>query len=158
MRSSNTWLLTISAALAFSAPCAAAPATETAQRELRSAAASMDGAWNRADLSAFTTLFDENATIQAGPKSVLEGQEAIRNFFARDFSNRTNALRHVSEPQRIDQIAPDLALVDKLVRIEQQGANGGWTVLRTFLNSTLMRRVQGKWKVRTVRAHVVPNT
>ncbi len=66
-------------------------------------------------------------------------------------------MRHISEPRRIDMVTPDLALVDKLVRIEQQDPEGHWTVLRTFLNSTLLRRVQGNWKVRFIRAHVIPN-
>ena len=139
-------------------PCNAAPAPEAARQELHGAAAAMDAAWDRKDLTALATLFAQDATIQAGPNAVLEGQAAIRAFFGRDFDNRRGTMRHVSEPRRIDMVTPDLALVDKLVRIEQQDADGRWTVLRTFLNSTLLRRVEGSWKVRTIRAHVVPNT
>ncbi len=139
------------------APSYAAPATEAARQELHGAAAAMDAAWDRKDLTAWATLFDQNATIQAGPNAVLEGQAAIRAFFGRDFENRRGTMRHVSEPYRIDMVTPDLALVDKLVRLEQQDAEGRWTVLRTFSNSTLLTRVQGTWKVRAVRAHIVPN-
>nr|WP_295370272.1 nuclear transport factor 2 family protein [uncultured Sphingosinicella sp.] len=151
-------LAACSAAALSLTPCNAAPAAEAARQELHGAAAAMDAAWDRKDLTALATLFAQDATIQAGPNAVLEGQAAIRAFFGRDFDNRRGTMRHVSEPRRIDMVAPDLALVDKLVRIEQQDADGRWTVLRTFLNSTLLRRVEGSWKVRTIRAHVVPNT
>lgn len=147
----------ISAAALSFAPCSAAPATEAARQELHGAAAAMDAAWDRKDLTALTTLFAQDATIQAGPHAVLEGQTAIRAFFGRDFENRRGTMRHVSEPRRIDMVTPDLALVDKLVHLEQQDADGRWTVLRTFLNSTLLTRVQGTWKIRAIRAHSVPN-
>ena len=157
MRMFVTGLVAISAATLSLAPCRAAPATEAARLELHGAAAAMDAAWDRKDLPALATLFAQDATIQAGPNAVIEGQAAIRSFFGRDFENRGGTMRHVSEPRRIDMVTPDLALVDKLVRLEQQGTDGRWTVLRTFLNSTLLMRVQGIWKVRAIRAHIVPN-
>ncbi|MFC7538128.1 YybH family protein [Sphingomonas sp. GCM10030256] len=150
-------LVVISAAALSVAPCRAAPATEAAQQELNGAAAAMDAAWDRKDLTGFATLFAQDATIQAGPNSVLEGQAAIRAFFGRDFENRRGTMRHVSEPRSIDMVTPYLALVDKMVRLEQQDADGRWTVLRTFLNSTLLTRVQGTWKIRAIRAHIIPN-
>jgi ketosteroid isomerase-like protein len=151
-------LVVISAAALSVAPCRAAPATEAARQELHGAAAALDAAWDRKDLTALATLFAQDATIQAGPNAVLEGHAAIRAFFDRDFENRRGTMRHVSEPRRIDMVNLDLALVDKLVRLEQRDADGRWTVLRTFLNSTLLTRVQGTWKIRAIRAHIVPNT
>ena len=139
------------------APSYAAPATVASRRELQGAAAAMDAAWDRKDLTAWTTLFDQDAIIQAGPNAVIEGQAAIRAFFGRDFKNRRGTMRHVSEPRRIDMVRPDLALMDKVVRLEQQDADGRWTVLRTFSNSTLLTQVRGVWKVRSVRAHLIPN-
>ena len=158
MRMFITGLAAIAAAALSATSCAAVPATEAARQELLGAAAAMDAAWDRKDLSSLADLFAEDATIQAGPDAVLEGQAAIRAFFGRDFENRPGTMRHVSEPRRIDMVTPELALVDKLVRLEQQDAEGRWTVVRTFLNSTLLTRAQGSWKVRTIRAHVVPNT
>jgi ketosteroid isomerase-like protein len=151
-------LAAILATALAAAPAHAVPATEAARQELHGAVAAMDAAWDRKDLTTWVTLFDREATIQAGPSAVLEGQAAIRTFFGRDFERRRGTMRHVSHPHRIDMVAPGLALVDKLVCIEQQDGNGGWKALLTFSNSTLMTRVQGAWKVRAVRAHIVPNT
>lgn len=150
-------LAAILAASLSVAPAHAVPATEAARQELQVAVAAMDAAWDRKDLATWVSLFDQDATIQAGPNSVLEGQAAIRTFFGRDFERRPGTMRHISEARRIDMVAPDLALVDKLVRLEQQDADGRWKVLLTFANSTLMTRAQGSWKVRAVRAHIVPN-
>jgi uncharacterized protein (TIGR02246 family) len=150
-------LVAMSAAALSLSPCDAAPASKVARQELDGATAAMDAAWDRKDLSALALLFAQDATIQAGPNAVLEGQAAIRGFFGRDFENRRGTMRHVSEPRRIDMVTPDLALVDKLVRLEQQDAEGHWKVLRTFLNSTLLTRVQGTWKVRAIRAHAIPH-
>lgn len=157
MRMFTFGLAAITAAALSVAPCGAAPATEAARMELQGAAAAMDAAWDRKDPTALAALFAKDATIQAGPNAVLEGRAAIGAFFGRDFENRPGTMRHVSQLRGIDMVTPDLALVDKLVRLEQQDAQGRWTVLRTFLNSTLLKRVAGSWKVRTVRAHVVPN-
>ena len=158
MRMFMLGLAAISAAALSAIPCDAAPATEEARQELHGAVAAMDTAWDRKDLAAWATLFDRDATIQAGPNAVLEGRAAINAYYGRDFENRKGTMRHVSEPRRIDMVTPDLALVDKLVRLEQQDGEGRWTVLRTFFNSTLMTRAQGSWKVRAVRAHVIPNS
>lgn len=155
MRMTTLVLATISAAALPLMPCDAAPATEAARLELHGAAAAMDAAWDRKDPAGFAALFAPDATIQAGPNAVLEGQAAIRAFFDRDFTNRRGTMRHVSETRRIDMVTADLALVDKLVRIERREPDGRWTVLRTFLNSSLLRRIDGSWRVRTVRAHVV---
>lgn len=153
-----TLVLAASSAAALSVmPCVAAPGTEAARQELHGAAAAMDDAWDRKDSTALTALFAPDATIQAGPNAVLEGRTAIGAFFGRDFGNRRGTMRHVSEVRRIDMVTPGLALVDKLVRLEQQDAEGRWTVLRTFLNSTLLSRAEGSWKVRAVRAHVIPD-
>lgn len=157
MRMFTLGLAAIAAAALSATPCGAAPAPEAARAALHDAAAAMDSAWDRRDSSALAALFAPDATIQAGPNAVLEGRAAIRAFFGRDFENRRGTMRHVSALQRIDMVAPDLALVDKVVRLEQQDAQGRWTVLRTFLNSTLLRQDEGSWKVRTIRAHIVPN-
>ncbi|NNM78037.1 SgcJ/EcaC family oxidoreductase [Sphingomonas sp. ID1715] len=147
----------IPAAIVFTSPCGAASTGEIASAKVRQAAAAMDAAWDRADPAAMAALFADEATIQAGPNSVLEGRAAIHAFFKRDFDTRPALLRHVSELRRVDMITPDLALVDKVVRIEQQDSEGRWEALRTFLNATIMKRVTGVWKVRAVRAHVIPN-
>lgn len=157
MRTFMPGVAAILAAALSVAPSDAAPATEAARQELHGAVVAMDAAWDRKDLTAWAALFDQDATIQVGPSAVLEGQAAIRTFFGRDYENRRGTMRHVSEPQRIDMVAPDLVLVDKLVRLEQQDAEGRWKALATFRNTTLMRRIQGAWKVRAVRAHIVPN-
>ncbi len=76
-------LAATSAAILLATPCVAAPATETARQKLHGAAAAMDAAWDRKDLTAWAALFDQDATIQAGPTAVVEGRAAIRAFFGR---------------------------------------------------------------------------
>lgn len=158
MRSLVFGLAAMSAGTLTVAPCSAAPAPDSVRLELQSAAAAMDAAWDRKDLTSFADLFHKDATIQAGPTAVIDGQAAIRSFFGRDFENRRGTMRHVSETIRTDMIGSDLALVDKRVRLEQRSNEGHWTALRTFVNSTVLMREQGVWKVRTVRAYVVPNS
>lgn len=82
----------------------------------------MDAAWDRKDLTAWAALFDHDATIQAGPNAVIEGQAAIRAFFGRDFHNRRGAMRH----QRTARSRPRRTVRPK-VAVSVSSASRAWS-------------------------------
>jgi len=147
--------LTFGASLLLAAPALSAEPTPADRGALLQLAERMDRSWTAADVEANADLFanDASARFDADPLGV--GREAIRRQFELFFKDRPAGLRHVTNIERIELLAPDLALWDAEVRVERQQANGQWATLTRIRNVTIAFRQADGWRVKAVRAFPV---
>lgn len=133
-------------------PALAEPPAQADEQALLALAANADAAWDARDVDGMTALYEEGATLRMGGGKVVEGQQAIRTQFQSAFAARQATMRHVTTIDRNELIAPDLAISDAGVRVEQQQPDGSWLTVRSFRNVSLARRGPDGWRLRTVRA------
>ena len=85
----------------------------------------------------------------------VAGRAAVRSFFEGNFARREGTLRHITQLESIDLVAPGIALADAHVRVEQL-RDGRWELVRSFANHSVVRREAGGWRLHAVRAHRLP--
>ena len=143
----------------FAAPAHAAdPATrDSAPAEVaaRSLWKNLDQAWGARDAAAFSRLFTDDGSLRFIDRDQsLEGRPAIQRFFVEQFSRQATDLRHVSSPQNVRVLAPDLLAVDTGIEILRVGANdeGEPSTLRTFEVFSLLHRTEDGWRFQILRA------
>lgn len=144
--------LVIGAALVPVAPAFAVEPSLAIERDARQLASRMDQAWTAADAEANAELFAVNATARFADEPRGAGRDAIRDQFRTFFKDRPEGLRHVTNIERIEQLAADLAMWDAEVRVEGKQANGDWAVLTRIRNVTLITRQPEGWRIQAVRA------
>ena len=144
--------LIVVAALIASEPGNIAEPSATDERELRQLASRMDGAWTAADAEANAELFATNATARFAEEPLGAGRDAIRDQFRAFFKDRPPGLRHLTNIERIELIAANLAMWDAEVRVERRQANGEWAPLTRIRNVTLVVRQLDGWRIQAVRA------
>lgn len=149
--------LTILPFLLAAAPAFAQAPPAADQAALTALAAEADAAWNVKDADRMAANYADTGTLRLSGGQAIVGREAIRTVFKSNFAARQGVLRHITTIDRAELVDPDLALSDAAVRIEQQGADGQWKLVRSFRNVTLARREAGQWKLAAVRAIMVPN-
>jgi uncharacterized protein (TIGR02246 family) len=147
--------LTFGASLLLTAPAQAAEPPATDRAALAQLAERMDRAWTAADVDANADLFASDATARFDADPLGQGREEIRRQFATFFKDRPAGLRHVTKIERIDLLAPDLALWDAEVRVERRQPAGEWTALTRIRNVTVAVRQPDGWRVKAVRAFPV---
>ena len=147
--------LTLGASLLLTAPAQAAEPSPTDRTALVQLADRMDRAWTAADVDANADLFASDASARFDADPLGEGREAIRRQFTTFFKDRPTGLRHVTNIERIDLLAPDLALWDAEVRVERQQSTGEWATLTRIRNVTVAVRQPDGWRVKAVRAFPV---
>jgi uncharacterized protein (TIGR02246 family) len=139
------------------APALAQPPGPADQAALLALAAEADAAWNEKDADRMAAAYVERGSLRLAGGAAIEGREAIRAQFQRNFAARQGMMRHVTTVDRTELIEPDLALSDAAVRVEQHQPGGGWKTLRTFRNVSLVRRAGRGWRIVSVRAFPTPN-
>lgn len=144
--------MTLCAALFLAVPALAAKPSTGDQIALLQLAERMDHAWTAADSDANARLFALDATARFDTDPLGQGREAIRSQFKAFFEGRPAGLRHVTRIERIDLLAPDLAMWDAEVRVEREQPAGRWTTLTRIRNVTIAVRQQDGWRIRAVRA------
>ena len=145
-------ILAAGLALIAATPAPAAQPVPADRDALLQLAERMDSAWTAADADGNADLFAPQATARFGEDPLGEGRDAIRAQFRAFFKDRPPGLRHVTRIERIEQLAPDLALWDAEVRVERREVSGNWAVLTRIRNVTLAVRRSDGWRIRTVRA------
>jgi ketosteroid isomerase-like protein len=88
----------------------------------------------------------------------VQGQPALRAFFAKGFGARSGELRHVTKIDHAELTAADLAVADGQVLIQQRTADGSWQTVREFANTSVAVRQGGRWKVSAIRGYPVEKT
>lgn len=144
--------LAIGAALIAAAPLNAAEPLPVDQEALRRLAGRMDEAWTAADAEANAELFTLDATARFAEEPLGAGRGAIRDQFQTFFQDRPAGLRHVTNIERIELLAANLAMWDAEVRVEHRQSNGEWTALTRIRNVTLIVRQPDGWRIQAVRA------
>ena len=139
----------------LASPAAASEPSSADGQAIVQLAERMDAAWTVGDAEANAILFASDATARFGNDPLGEGREAIRRQFQGFFEDRPAGLRHVTKIERVEQLAPNLALWDAEVRVERRQAAGGWTTLTSIRNVTLVVRQAEGWRVKAVRAFPV---
>ena len=145
----------ILAAALLAAPALAEVPSPAEQAALKALAAAADAAWNAKDVERMTAAYTDNGSLRLGGTPAIEGREAIRAQFRSAFAARQGTLRHITSVDRAELIRPDLALSDAGVRIEQQQADGSWTLVRAFRNVSIAAKGPQGWRLQTVRAFPV---
>jgi ketosteroid isomerase-like protein len=139
--------------LAFASAAQAAPLAEADRKALEKLAAANDAAWNAKDVSTMSGQYADDGTVRVSPASpVIAGKGPVAIFFGEAFGRRQGTYRHITSLDHIEAVAPDMALADASVRVEQQQADGSWSLVRNFRNISLVVREGGEWKLRAVRA------
>jgi uncharacterized protein (TIGR02246 family) len=141
---------------AATSPASAAEPNAADRAALLALAESMDRAWTAADVEANATLFTPDATARFGTEPLGRSRAAIRAQFQSFFAGRPPNLRHVTRIERLEQLAPDLALWDAEVRVEQRQQDGTWRALTTITNVTVAARIANGWAIKAVRAFPNP--
>ncbi|NNM76019.1 SgcJ/EcaC family oxidoreductase [Sphingomonas sp. ID1715] len=139
------------------APASAQPPSAADQAALNALADTADAAWNDKDAARMAEAYVADGSLRMAGGTVVEGKDAIRATFVRNFAARQGTMRHITQVDRAEMIAADLAFTEAGVRVEQQQPDGGWKLMRTFRNISVARRDGGAWKLRSVRAFLVPN-
>ena len=135
-------------------PALANPSLSDADRAaLEELKNSNDAAWNRRDHKTISGQYVAEATVQVAPEApLIQGQNAIADFFASSFARRDGEYRHVSTLAHLDPIDDAKVLSDGDVRVEKLERDGSWTLVRRFRTITLAVKEGGGWKLRSVRA------
>lgn len=141
----------------LAAPALAQQPSPADRAALDALAAEADAAWNEKNAARIAAVYTEGASLRLSGGAAIEGREAIRSNFDRNFAARHGTMRHITQVDRAELIGPHLALSDAGVRVEQLQADGSWKLMRTFRNVSLARREGKTWKLHLVRAFVVPN-
>lgn len=147
--------LAIGIAVMSAASAHAADITPADRASLMKLAYRMDRAWTAADVEANAELFTADATARFGDDPLGSGREAIRNQFEGFFKDRPAGLRHVTAIDRIQSLAPGLAMWDAEVRVERRDDSGSWQVLTRIRNVTIAARQADGWRIQAVRAFPV---
>lgn len=148
-------ILALGAAMAVATPAYAAELTDADRHALQQLAERMDHAWTVADEDANAQLFASGATARFGDEALGEGREAIRDQFRRFFKDRPAGLRHTTMIERVELLAPDLAMWDAEVRVQRRQPDGEWVTLTRIQNSTVIVRHAQSWQIKSVRAFPV---
>jgi ketosteroid isomerase-like protein len=136
-----------------SEPALAAPPSNGDRRALEQLAAVNDAAWGAKDVATISGQYSTDGTVRVSPQApVITGRIHVTEFFDNAFARRQGVHRHITSLDHIELISPDMALADASVRVERRAAVGGWELVRTFRNVTLVVREAGQWKFRSVRA------
>lgn len=131
-------------------------AAERAQ--LKALADATDVIWNAGDAVKLAEAYTSDSSLVLFPRTVIKGQDGIKQYFTRSFAQRPPKMRHVTRMGEVEMLNDELALVDGHVRLEQQQDDGSWKLIRYFVNhSVVARQKDGKWLLRNVRAHVKPD-
>ena len=150
-------LIQVLTTLAFAASLATAEPDAADRQALVDLAVATDVHWDARDAKGMAALFTEDATLRVGAEGpVQRGRPALEAFYARGFAARAQVERHVTELTHIEMVSPTVAFTDARVRIERQGPNGGWTTVRTFSNTAVAVKIDGRWLLRSARAQQVP--
>lgn len=112
----------------------------------------MDQAWTMADANANAELFTSDATARFDEDPLGDGRDAIRAQFQAFFKDRPTGLRHVTAIERVELMAPGLALWDAEVRVERERPADQWVTLTRIRNVTLAVRQSDGWRIKAVRA------
>ena len=142
---------------AAAGPALAIEPTAADAAALTALAAAADADWNEKDVAGMAAHYTADASLGTnGLPAPVTGAEAIRAVFTRGFAGRQAVERHVTEVERIEMITPDLALTEGAVVVERQEA-AGWRPVRRFRNIALSARTPAGWKLRMVRATLLPS-
>ncbi|HEV2567451.1 SgcJ/EcaC family oxidoreductase [Sphingomonas sp.] len=139
------------------APALAEAPSVTDRAALAALADAADAAWNEKDAGRVAAAYTADGSLRMSGGAVVEGQDAIRATFESNFAARQGTMRHITQVDRVELIEPDLAFTDAGVRVEQQQPDGSWKLMRTFRNVSVAKREGGAWRLKSVRAFLVPN-
>ena len=149
----RTLIIAVVAAAAFASPLSAAAVASADAAALEALKNANDAAWDRRDVATITGQYVDSATIRVAPTAeLLSGREAIQRFFTNSFARRDGEYRHVTSLAHLEPLDEGTVLGEGDVRLEKQGKDGGWTLVRRFRSISIAVRDGGQWKLRSVRA------
>lgn len=122
------------------------------QAALHAVADRSDRVWNEKDTDGMAAIYAQDGMLRLAGEAPLVGRASMRDYFAQAFARRPPGFRHVTRITHFQALTPDLVLTDGDVSVDQQQADGSWTVMRRFrTNSVAVRRENG-WELLAVRA------
>lgn len=149
-------ILTAAALMMTAANACAEPPRAEDRAALEKLAADNDAAWNVKDVDGVMAQYAGDGSLRLGGGEAFNGLPAVRRYFTSAFAQRQGELRHVTKLDNLDLVTPDIAYADAYVRVERENGDGSFTLMREFRNHSLVVRENGRWRMRAVRAHVMP--
>lgn len=128
------------------------PAPQQDMALFQKVAEATDQAWNAADAGAMSSYFTEDATLRIGSDAIQRGRDSIREFFQGSFARRPAPMRHVTQINHVEVVAPRVAIAELTVVIEQKGSDETWKAVHSFHNYSTLRREGNEWRIVHVRA------
>jgi uncharacterized protein (TIGR02246 family) len=152
-----TLLLTLMATTLAGAAPRVTGVTDADAKAIVALADAADDAWNRKSVEGMAAAFTPNGHNRIlGTPVDLRGHEEMKSYFTAAFARRTGVMRHVTTVEEIELVAPATAVSDARVAVEQQNADGSWSVVRTFTATSVVVKEDGAWKIRTNRVRPDP--
>jgi len=113
--------------------------------EIRALLKSSEEAWNRGDLVAFASVYEDSpSTTFIGREVTRGGIQAILDRYRRTYPNREAMGQLTFSEIEIRTLAPDLALATGKYELKRSAAGGGDASGRFTL---ILRRSAGGWKI-----------
>ena len=103
----------------------------------------LDAAFNRGDLDALLSFYEEEAVVGFEPGRVIQGRAALRPVFERVFRLAPQARCLHSEVLQ----SGDLALYLSHWELSAPGVDGGEVRRRGIATSVLRRNAEGRWRL-----------
>jgi uncharacterized protein (TIGR02246 family) len=97
--------------------------------------------WNSGDLDAFLAIYAENATL-AQPEGYIVGKTMIRLLYQPRFAPDFKRDHLVMERLDVEEIAPDIALVRGIYRLDRDG-----TKVSRGTTTLFMKKIEGNWRI-----------
>lgn len=142
--------------LATTTAAAATPPSAFDRDALERLALASDRDWDAKALDGFLSHHVADSSVRIAGDAAVVGTAAMRGYFGRAFAARPDGFRHVSTLENVDMLDHDTAVADTFVRVEQRQSDGGWALQRAFRTYVVAVRVDGAWKLRSVRAAPLP--
>ena len=115
------------------------------QDDIRAAVQASAAAWNRGDIDAYASFYDDSpATTFIGREVTRGGAKAIADRYKRSYPNREAMGTLDFSEVTVRMLGPDLAIVTGRWHLQRTAAGGGEASGRTTL---IMRKGKSGWKI-----------
>jgi uncharacterized protein (TIGR02246 family) len=118
---------------------------------IKQAGANFDSAYNQRNAIAFSDFFLDDADFQWHTGDLLKNRKEIEQYFTNSFKVMPADYRHIITFQRIRFLTADIAIGDGTLVIAHDGASENAKPVLSVLFTCVGERVNGQWKLASVR-------
>lgn len=135
-------------ALVLTAPFAEGKSLEA---DLQVLLSQFTSAWDKSDAAGIASLFEGNADLVIPDGLLVEGQDAIREFYASVFERGYRGSRGAARIKLVRPIGPDMVLVDGVWRIDGAVIAGQQEAPEVGVFNLVAKRRGQKWAICSLR-------